>query len=48
MNRQNFPESEQFPQANFDALRELAYAVGLVLGAGVFGAAAAYIIWGWK
>jgi hypothetical protein len=48
MNRQNWPDAERYPQANLDALRELGYAFGAVLGAGCFGAMLAYVIWGWK
>jgi hypothetical protein len=48
MNRLNYPESDEYPQAQEDALHELAYALGAVIGAGCFGAMLAYVIWGFK
>lgn len=48
MIRQNYPEANETPQTNADALRELGYAFGAVLSAGCFGAMMAYVIWGWK
>lgn len=48
MIRQNYPEANETPQANEDALRELAYAAGAVLGASCLGALLAYVVWGFR
>jgi hypothetical protein len=46
--RQHYDEANRFRQSNADAMRELAYAIGAVIGAGALGAALAYVIWGFK
>lgn len=48
MNRQNFPESEQYPQRTADLIAELGYAVGAIFGAGCFGALLAYVVLAFK